>query len=87
MSGDKPVAFDDDNPEWTQEDFARAKPIEEYPELAQAFAEARKRGRPPGSAKQQITLRLEKDVIARFRAGGPGWQSRMNEALRKAVGL
>lgn len=47
------------------------------------------RGRPPlrGESKRQVTLRLDPDVIERFREGGPGWQGRMNEALRKAVGL
>ena len=47
------------------------------------------RGRPPlrGAAKRQVTLRLDPDVIEKFREGGPGWQARMNEALRKAVGL
>jgi uncharacterized protein (DUF4415 family) len=47
------------------------------------------RGRPPlrEQAKQQVTLRLDPDVIDRFRKGGPGWQGRINEALRKAVGL
>ncbi len=47
------------------------------------------RGRPPvrGQAKRQVTLRLDPDVIEKFREGGPGWQGRMNEALRKAVGL
>ena len=47
------------------------------------------RGRPPvrGVAKQQVTLRIDPDVIAKFREDGPGWQGRMNEALRKAVGL
>ena len=43
----------------------------------------RKRGRPAGSgAKEQIALRVDKDVLAQFRAGGPGWQTRMNEALK-----
>ena len=46
-----------------------------------------RRGRPPGSAKQEVSLRLDKDVLERFRADGPGWQSRMNAALRKAAGL
>jgi uncharacterized protein (DUF4415 family) len=46
-----------------------------------------RRGRPPGSAKRQISLRLDQAVIDHFRAGGPGWQSRLNEALRKAAGL
>lgn len=47
------------------------------------------RGRPPqrARAKQQVTLRLDPDVVERFRAEGPGWQGRMNEALRKAAGL
>ena len=47
------------------------------------------RGRPPlrEQAKQQVTLRLDPDVIERFRADGPGWQGRMNDALRKAAGL
>ena len=47
------------------------------------------RGRPPvrGQAKRQVTLRLDPDVLDRFREGGPGWQGRINEALRKAVGL
>ena len=44
-------------------------------------------GRPRGSAKRPISLRLDEDVLAYFRAGGPGWQTRMNEALRKAAGL
>lgn len=39
------------------------------------------------AAKRQVTLRLDPDVIDRFREGGPGWQGRMNAALRKAVGL
>lgn len=48
----------------------------------------RRRGRPPlARPKQAIKLRLDPEVIDRFRETGPGWQSRMNEALRKAVGL
>lgn len=47
------------------------------------------RGRPPtmGRTKSQVTLRLDPDVLDRFRADGPGWQGRINAALRKAVGL
>jgi uncharacterized protein (DUF4415 family) len=60
--------------------------------LEQALAErevrrAARAGRPAGSDKEQIALRIDKAVLARFRAGGPGWQTRMNDALRKAVGL
>ncbi|HEX7710075.1 MAG TPA: BrnA antitoxin family protein [Sphingomonadaceae bacterium] len=88
MSNEKPVVFDDDNPEWTEEDFRRARPISDFPELAAAFAKAR-RGRPIGStkphAKKSLTLRLDPDVIEGWRASGPGWQTRMNEALREAL--
>ncbi|WP_375403678.1 BrnA antitoxin family protein [uncultured Sphingomonas sp.] len=47
------------------------------------------RGRPPlgEHPKRQVTLRLDPEILDRFRAGGPGWQGRINEALRKAVGL
>ncbi|WP_258043130.1 BrnA antitoxin family protein [Sphingomonas sp. NBWT7] len=47
------------------------------------------RGRPPlrGTAKRQVTLRLDPDVIEKFREGGPDWQVRMNEALWEAAGL
>jgi hypothetical protein len=47
------------------------------------------RGRPPsmGRTKQQVTLRLDPDGVERFRADGPGWQGRINAALKRAVGL
>jgi uncharacterized protein (DUF4415 family) len=43
----------------------------------------RGRGRPPGSDKQQMNLRIDIDVIEAYRASGDGWQTRMNEALRE----
>lgn len=47
-----------------------------------------RRGRPPLAApKEAVKLRLDADVVASFRAGGAGWQTRMNDALRKAAGL
>lgn len=48
---------------------------------------AAKRGRPPGSDKVHVTLRLDKEVVDYFKAGGRGWQTRINEVLRKAAGL
>ena len=83
----KPVVFDDDNPEWTDADFARARPgAEVLP--PNVVAAVRRGGRPKGSTtsqKQVVTLRLDRDVVARFKEGGPGWQTRVNEALRKAA--
>jgi uncharacterized protein (DUF4415 family) len=52
-------------------------------ELQAALAAARRRrGRPAGSTKTQIALRVDDDVLQAFKASGPGWQTRMNEALR-----
>lgn len=49
---------------------------------------ASKRGRKPNpNAKKLLTLRLDPDVIEHYRATGEGWQSRMNDVLRKAAGL
>ena len=43
----------------------------------------RRPGRPLGSGtKTQITLRLDADVVAKFKASGSGWQTRINDALR-----
>jgi uncharacterized protein (DUF4415 family) len=40
----------------------------------------------PG-VKEAVTLRVDQDVLHHFQEGGPGWQDRMNAALRKAAGL
>jgi uncharacterized protein (DUF4415 family) len=46
------------------------------------------RGRPKGSGtKDPVKLRLDREVIAHFKAGGEGWQTRINDALRSHVGL
>jgi uncharacterized protein (DUF4415 family) len=45
------------------------------------------RGAQKSPTKQQVTLRLDQDVLAHFRAKGAGWQSRINTSLRKAAGL
>jgi uncharacterized protein (DUF4415 family) len=48
----------------------------------------RARGRPLAeNPKQAVSIRLDQDVIEHFKKGGPGWQSRMNEALRKQAKL
>ncbi len=45
-----------------------------------------RRGRPLGSGtKAQITLRLDVDVVEKFRASGEGWQTRINDALKSWV--
>lgn len=45
-----------------------------------------RRGRPLGSgSKTQVTLRLDAEVVEKFRASGDGWQTRINEALKSWV--
>jgi uncharacterized protein (DUF4415 family) len=58
----------DDNPEWTEEDFAKARPASEV--------------LPP--EREEVTLHLDPDVIEKFRATGPGWEARINAVLRDA---
>lgn len=85
----KPVTLTDiDNPEWTDADFARARPASDIlsPIVLAAFRRAR--GRPKSEMpKLSIKLRLDPDVVEAFRGEGRGWQSRMNTALRAAAGL
>lgn len=73
-----------DSPELTDEQIAQGKPFAEaFPDLAESIK--RSRGRPPVEKPlQQISIRLDPDVIAKFKATGKGWQGRINEALKKA---
>ena len=38
------------------------------------------------SVKELVSLRIDQDVLEYFQEGGPGWQDRINDALRKAAG-
>ena len=38
------------------------------------------------NAKELVSLRLDRDVLDYFQEDGPGWQDRINDALRKAAG-
>lgn len=76
----------DDNPIWSEEDFARARPTRELLGDAVADALIRKPGRPalqPGLAKRPISLRLAPDVLEAMRATGRGWQTRAEAVLRR----
>jgi uncharacterized protein (DUF4415 family) len=88
MEHDQNPVFDEENPEWTAEDFARARPASEVLPPAVFAGLKRGPGRPRAEApKRQVTVRLDADLLDHLRAQGPGWQSRMNETLRKAAGL
>lgn len=59
------------------------RPLSREEMQAGIAAYRRQRGRPAGSDKESTTIRFDRDVLAAFRAGGPGWQTRMNAALRE----
>jgi len=81
------IAADPDAPEITDAQAARAMTFEQaLPEMAAAVK--RGRGRPPVEhPKQQVSLRLDADLLTHMRASGPGWQVRANALLRKGFGL
>ena len=75
-----------ESPELTDEQMARARPFAEvFPELAASI----RRGRGPNKAptKKLVSLRLSRDVLEHYRSKGPGWQSKIDETLRKAAKL
>jgi len=76
----------DDAPEWTAEDFARARPLSDFPDLKAALERARgQRGPQKAPTKERVALRLDRDIVEHFRQGGPGWQTRINDALAALV--
>jgi uncharacterized protein (DUF4415 family) len=81
------IAQDPDNPELTEEEFRNARPFAEvFPEWAAEIR--RSRGRPASDTPRKVvSIRLDQDVLEKYRASGKGWQARMNADLRKAAGL
>jgi uncharacterized protein (DUF4415 family) len=77
---------DPDNPELTDEYFAKARyltraEIKRFSEMAR-----RGRGRPVSERKKiSVTIRVDPDVLAALKAQGPGWQTRVNELLARWV--
>lgn len=84
---DYEIAHGEDIPEWTEEDFARARPMGEmFPEIVEAFERMRgQRGPQKAPTKERVGLRLDRHVVEHFRRTGPGWQSRINDVLAKYV--
>jgi uncharacterized protein (DUF4415 family) len=78
---------DDENPEWTREDFRKARPVLEVaPGIVEAMLRYRgQRGPQKTPTKELISLRVDRDMVAAFRASGSGWQARANEALKTYV--
>ena len=78
---------DPDNPPLTDEQLAQFRPMAEVrPDLLRKLRGQRgpQKSKP---VKQRVSLRLDPDVVAHFKKRGPGWQSRINATLRKALRL
>jgi len=78
---------DPDNPPLTEQQLAQFRRVADVrPELIRRYRGQRgsQRSKP---IKTRVSLRLDPDVVAFFRKKGTGWQSRINDALRKAAKL
>jgi len=85
---EEPWIDPDDAPEWTEEMFDRAALWHGDKLIRPADGTLTKPGRPRSPApKRQVTLRLDPEVLEKFRSTGKGWQSRINAELRKVLGL
>lgn len=72
-----------DNPEWTKQDFARAKSFQEVlPDLAVSI---RRRGPNKAPTKTAVSLRLSKEVLEFYKSTGRGWQTRIDDTLLASV--
>ena len=76
----------DDNPEWTEADFAKARPASEV--LAEGLYQSLTRGRGPAKhpTKTPVSIRLSARVLDHYRAQGAGWQTRLNADLEALIG-
>jgi uncharacterized protein (DUF4415 family) len=85
------IGWYDEKGEWVDPDDAPDLTEEPWRSLIQSAPlmqgdKVIRPGRPPKDmAKVSTTIRLDADVLAHFRAGGPGWQSRINAALRAVM--
>ncbi len=78
----------DDDIEWTDDQFDRAAIWHGNKLVRPADGTLTRPGRPKlKNPKQQVTLRLDQVVLEKFKASGAGWQTRINDTLRKSLGL
>lgn len=85
MKNKKPLTNDEGEVrELKSADIRSMKSLDRFPDLAKLVRSRGQRGPQKSPTKQQVTLRLDRDVVERFRSTGAGWQRRINEVLRKA---
>ena len=65
----------------TDAELAQMRPVSDFPEVIAAV----RRARGPVRTKEAVSIRRDIDLVAKLRASGPGWQSRVNAVLREYV--
>jgi uncharacterized protein (DUF4415 family) len=77
------IAANPEHPEATDKELATARPFAEaFPALADSINRG---GRPRSeSLREKVTIRLEPEVLAKFKAKGRGWQTLINDVLKRA---
>lgn len=79
------MAADSDARELTDVELGRMRPARDVLPPA-LFAALAKRGRPRSAVKRvPVTLRVDPTILDAYKAGGPGWQTRMNAALAQGI--
>jgi uncharacterized protein (DUF4415 family) len=84
MSRDPDPIIDDENPEWTEADFARAVPAGDLPAaVLAAFPNSKADGR--AEETELVSLRISRDVLRHFRSSGPDWRRQIDTALKASI--
>jgi uncharacterized protein (DUF4415 family) len=75
--------------ELTRDDFRRGQRMRDAdPEFVARWKTwQKKRGRPAGRSKSVVSVSMDNNILAALRKSGAGWQTRMNELLKAALGL
>jgi uncharacterized protein (DUF4415 family) len=84
MSSDPDPIIDDENPEWTEADFARATPASNLPaDVLAAFPNTRVVANTDET--ELVSLRLSSAVLRHFRSSGPDWRGKIDAALKASI--
>lgn len=81
-----PEMISKDNPEWTDEMFKASLRMRDLPDaLQKKLRRPGERGPQRSPKKVQTAIRYDASILEHFKAAGPGWQTRINNALKKAI--
>jgi uncharacterized protein (DUF4415 family) len=81
-----PGLIDDENPEWTPEMFAQARPLAEVDPVAAAALKAlQRRGKQKAPTKAMLAIRVDRAALDAYRATGRGWQTRLAAVIARSA--